>query len=153
MRGRKPKPTKLKILMGNPGHRPLPENELQLEVKFPACPDGLSPEAKKIWKREAKKLEPSGILTELDQTIFAMYCESYATWSDAVLQIAKRGVIVGTKTGFPIQNPYVPVKNTAWKQMKECLVEMGMTPSSRSRVAVNQQPNKITSKKERFFAS
>jgi len=41
--------------MGNPGHRPLPENELQLEVKFPACPDGLSPEAKKIWKREAKK--------------------------------------------------------------------------------------------------
>ena len=44
-RGRKPKPTALKVLEGNPGKRPLNENEPKPERKAPECPSWLEPEA------------------------------------------------------------------------------------------------------------
>ena len=41
MRGRPPVPTNIKILMGNPGHRPLNNQEPQLPIEAPECPDWL----------------------------------------------------------------------------------------------------------------
>ena len=72
-RGRKPKPTALKLLEGNPGKRPLNANEPippQGEVK---CPSWLLPEAKKEWKRLAPAMESMGILTLADEKAFAGY--------------------------------------------------------------------------------
>ena len=60
MRGRKPKPTALKVLEGNPGKRPLNKKEPQPEKKAPAARHGWSRKAKKEWKRMAKTLEAMG---------------------------------------------------------------------------------------------
>ena len=46
-RGRKPKPTALKMLEGNPGGRPLNTKEPRPEKKAPRCPSWLEDEAKK----------------------------------------------------------------------------------------------------------
>ena len=43
MRGRRPKPTRLKVLTGNPGKRPLNENEPRPEAHVPDCPPELGP--------------------------------------------------------------------------------------------------------------
>ena len=47
MAGRKPKPTAVKKLEGNPGKRKLNTKELVPAKGMPACPDWLMPEAKK----------------------------------------------------------------------------------------------------------
>jgi P27 family predicted phage terminase small subunit len=60
------------------------------------------------------------------------------------------GMVRVTKNGFTEQNPYFPIANKAKEQMLKALIELGMTPSSRSRVKVSEPP-KETSKKERFF--
>ncbi|HFH7680582.1 TPA: phage terminase small subunit P27 family, partial [Streptococcus agalactiae] len=65
VRGRKPKPTNLKILEGNSGKRPLPINEVKPKQKAPRCPQWLEDDAKKEWKRMGKILEQMGILTEM----------------------------------------------------------------------------------------
>ena len=65
-RGRKPKPTALKMLEGNPGGRPLNEAEPKPQKKAPRCPPWLEDEAKREWKRMAKVLEQMGLLTEMD---------------------------------------------------------------------------------------
>ena len=39
-RGRKPKPTALKLLEGNPSRRALNKNEPQPPTSIPECPDG-----------------------------------------------------------------------------------------------------------------
>ena len=70
-RGRKPKPTAIKELEGNPGKRPLNEAEPKPVKKAPSCPKWLEPEAKKEWRRLSKQLEQSGVLTEVDQAAFA----------------------------------------------------------------------------------
>ena len=50
-RGRKPTPTAIKDLEGNPGKRKLNENEPKPEKKAPACPKWLSKDARKEWHR------------------------------------------------------------------------------------------------------
>jgi phage terminase small subunit len=55
-RGRPPKPTALKVLEGNPGKRPLNQNEPKPEKKAPNCPSWLLPDAKKEWRRLSKEL-------------------------------------------------------------------------------------------------
>lgn len=53
-RGRKPKPTALKMLEGNPGGRPLNTKEPKPEKKAPRCPSWLEDEAKKsgnVWRK------------------------------------------------------------------------------------------------------
>ena len=50
-RGRKPTPTAIKELEGNPGKRPLNKNEPKPTKKAPPCPKWLEPEAKKEWHR------------------------------------------------------------------------------------------------------
>ena len=84
-RGRKPKPTALKMLEGNPGGRPLNTKEPKPEKKAPRCPSWLEDEAKKEWKRMAKVLENMGLLTEMDMAAFAGYCQAYARWKEACL--------------------------------------------------------------------
>ena len=62
-RGRKPKPTAIKELEGNPGKRLLNADEPKPERKVPPCPKWLEPEAKKEWRRLSKQLEQIGVLT------------------------------------------------------------------------------------------
>ena len=75
-RGRKPKPTAIKELEGNPGKRPLNDAEPKPAKKAPPCPKWLEPEAKKEWRRLSKQLEQIGVLTEVDQAAFASYCQA-----------------------------------------------------------------------------
>ena len=82
-RGRKPTPTALKLLEGNPGKRKLNDKEPKPEKKAPSCPKWLETEAKKEWRRLAKKMELMGVLTEVDMAAFAGYCQAYARWKEA----------------------------------------------------------------------
>ena len=77
MAGRKPKPTAVKKLEGNPGKRKLNKNEPVPAKGMPECPDWLLPEAKAEWERLCEKLSDMGVLTEIDMAAFAAYCQSF----------------------------------------------------------------------------
>ena len=61
-RGRKPKPTAMKVLEGNPGKRPLNFAEPHSEKKLPHGPEWLEDEAKAEWERLAVPLYNLGLL-------------------------------------------------------------------------------------------
>jgi P27 family predicted phage terminase small subunit len=152
MRGRKPKPTVLKIARGNPGKRRLNEHEATPEVKVPPAPDELDEIAKKEWARMSTLLLQHGLLTELDRAAFAGYCVSWSQWTQAMEKVQQLGPIIKAPSGFPIQNPYLAVANHALKTMQGLLVEFGMTPASRSRVhASNGAASPDAARKARFF--
>jgi P27 family predicted phage terminase small subunit len=136
-RGRKPKPTALKVLEGNPGKRPLNNNEPKPEKKAPRCPSWLEPEAKKEWKRMAKTLEAIGVLTQVDAAAFAGYCQAYARWKEAEEFLSKHGTIFKTPSGYIQQVPQVSIAQTYLKIMKDFCSEFGLTPSARSRIRVD----------------
>ena len=133
-RGRKPKPTALKILEGNPGKRPLNENEPIPPKGTVKCPTWLEPEAKKEWKRLAPSLEAMGVLTQADLTAFAGYCQAYARWKEAEEFITQHGSIVKTPSGYWQTVPQVSIAQTYLKIMNKLAEQFGLTPSSRSRI-------------------
>ena len=135
--GRKPKPTALKVLEGNPGKRPLNKNEPQPEKKAPRCPSWLEPEAKKEWKRMAKTLETIGVLTQVDKAAFAGYCQAYARWKEAEEFLSKHGTIFKTPSGYIQQVPQVSIAQTYLKVMKDFCSEFGLTPAARTRIQVD----------------
>jgi len=136
-RGRKPKPTVLKLLEGNPGRRPLNQKEPQPEKKAPRCPAWLAPEAKKEWRRMSKQMEKLGVLTQVDAAAFAGYCQAYARWKEAEEFISKHGTIFKTPSGYIQQVPQVSIAQTYLKIMRDFCAEFGLTPSSRSRITTN----------------
>ena len=136
-RGRKPKPTALKILEGNPGKRPLNDKEPQPEKKAPRCPSWLEQEAKNEWRRMSKTLEAMGLLTLVDKAAFAGYCQAYARWKEAEEFLSKHGTIFKTPSGYIQQVPQVSIAQTYLKVMKDFCSEFGLTPAARTRIRVN----------------
>ena len=133
-RGRKPKPTAMKELEGNPGKHPLNTSEPKPNKKAPACPKWLEPEAKKEWRRLAKQMEAIGILTEVDMAAFAGYCQAYARWKEAEEFITQHGDMVRTPNGYLQQVPQVSIAQTNLKIMLKFCEQFGLTPSARSRM-------------------
>lgn len=134
MRGRKPKPTSIKLLQGNPGRRPVNKEEPQYRTIEEDCPEHLSLVARKEWDRMRDLLQSSRILTEADRSALAAYCVAWGRWVEAEENIKKTGILVKSPNGFPIQNPWLPVSNKAFDHMHKLLQEFGLTPASRSKV-------------------
>ena len=140
MRGRKPLPSNVVRLRGNPGKRRRNEAEPRPATKVPPCPACLGDEAGKEWKRLAKELAELGLLTGLDRGLLAAYCQAHALWVEAVSSIERYGTMVKSPNGFPMQSPYVAVVNKQVEIMVRIAAEFGMTPSSRTRIRVGETP-------------
>jgi len=135
MRGRRPKPTRLKMLTGNPGKRPLNGSEPRPAAAVPECPEELGPVARTEWNRLVGELSALRLLTNLDRAALAAYCGAYALWAEATAQIQKYGAMIKSPTGFPIQSPYLAIANRQAEIMMRIASEFGFTPASRSRIA------------------
>ena len=145
--GRRPLPTAVKRLRGNPGKRKLNAKEPRVPSSDPAMPQDLPAAARSEWKRIVPELRIIGVLTSIDRAALAAYCHAYARWFEAEKQVKRLGIIVkepvllmGVPTGYHRykKNPAVTISESAMKIMKSFLVEFGMTPSSRSRVRIDK---------------
>ena len=141
-KGRKPKPTALKLLTGNPGKRPLRFDQFAPEARIPCCPAVLKGEARLEWKRVTTELHRCGMIAEVDRGLLAMLCSTWARWIEAEQMIEKaaaaaadgQGLFVKTPNGFPVQSPWVAVSNKAIETYKSLGAEFGLSPSARVRV-------------------
>jgi P27 family predicted phage terminase small subunit len=146
--GRKPKPTHLKLVTGNPGKRALPKAEAKVVPALPSPPPHLSDEAKVEWGRVSEDLFKVGLLSVIDRAALAAYCQAYARWvhaERAIAEMAKQdqvtfGLMITTSNGNSIQNPLVGTANKAAADMLRFAVEFGMTPSARSRINAEPPP-------------
>src|SRR5258708_29194538 len=77
----------------------------------------------------AKELPPGGLLTSIDVSARGLYCEAFARWKHANAQILRFGTVIKSRTGYPVQSPYLAIANKAHEQMTHLLVEIGMTPA------------------------
>lgn len=138
-RGPVPKPTKLKLIEGNPGKRPLNQNEPKPEPIAPDPPKWLTGEAKKEWLRVAPELEKLGLLTRVDMAALAGYCQAYATWVKAEKILKKEGLTFTTPNGYIQQRPEVSIAQKSLQIVRGFCAEFGLTPSARSRMSLPDQ--------------
>ena len=135
MRGRKPKPTRFKLIEGNPGHRPLNPREPKPADSMPTCPAHLSPTAKAEWKRLARQLHTMRVLSELDRAALAAYCQAYGRWVEAERKLKETPALLKMPSGYLQQNPWLTIANKQLELMHKYIAEFGLSPASRSRVS------------------
>lgn len=138
MRGRKPKPTALKVLEGNPGKRTLPTKEPQPDRPQTSA---LLPRrfldrlGREEWRRIVPELDRLGLLTTVDLGAVEVYCDLYSQWRRARLKL---------RTGFTGDNgrrkPEAQVVKDCAAAMLRYRVEFGLTPSSRTRLETDEPP-------------
>ena len=135
--GPKPEPTQLKIIKGNPGHRPLPKNEPKPKLAIPPCPDWLSINAQKIYWRIAEILMNSKTITVADGIALAMLSDSWAEFIEMRKYIQENGPTysIDGRNGHQVKaRPEVKIAADAWRRARQLLPEFGLTPSARSRI-------------------
>jgi P27 family predicted phage terminase small subunit len=142
--GRRPKPTHLRVVTGNPGKRPLNQREAapRPAPKLPDPPAELNADAQAEWKRVSRDLYDCGLLKGVDRIALAAYCQAVGRWQQAeraLAEMAKNdpltgGLLIKTSNGNAIQNPIVGIANKAMADMVRYCIEFGMTPSARSRI-------------------
>ena len=119
--GPRKQPTQLRISRGNPSKRPLNLHEPRPEG-VARCPAFLGPAAKAEWARLAPELTRLGLLTGLDQSGFAGYCQAFADWRF----LATAASVPGTRKSIYTQ------RADALRTMRQAASEFGLSPSSRS---------------------
>lgn len=143
-RGRKPTPTILKMAAGNPGKRPLPKNEPQAEIAIPERPAELNDIAAAEWDRITPLLQQSGLITLLDRSTLAIYCQTYAIWVEAEERVKKKGRVCLTEKGYPMLNPWHTVATNAAKDLKAFATEFGLSASARTRIGANKSSDELS---------
>lgn len=137
MKGRKPKNLALKLLNGNPGHRPIRSSDAAPFVSAPLDkPVWLDEYASKEWDRLVSTLAP--ILSPASAGMVLIAVDSFSEWMRAVALIEKEGETYTTVNvhgqEFVRPRPEVVMRSTARKAYFQALAELGASPVAHSRV-------------------
>jgi P27 family predicted phage terminase small subunit len=136
VRGRKPKPTRLKLITGNPGKRPLNAREPKPAIRVPTCPAHLNPSAKAEWKRLARQMHVLGMISKLDRAALAAYCQAYGRWAEAERKLKETPMLLKLPSGIIQQSPWLAIANKQLELMSKFMSELGLSPVARTRVEV-----------------
>ena len=146
--GRRPAPTRLKVVRGNPGKRPLNAKEPQPKTQLSEAPEHLNDEAKREWKRAGEMLADLGVVTELDRSAFAGYCQAWADCKRLTEQLNEMASWTWQSgKGYRQQVPEISMRRECWTRLKEAGSRLGLDPSSRSGLHVEPR-----SERENKFA-
>jgi phage terminase small subunit len=89
-RGPKPLPKNVHMLRGNASKLPVHalSGAIEPEIEIPGCPKHLLPEARKEWKRITPELAALGLVSRIDRSALALYCQEWAwlVWHEQMLQ-------------------------------------------------------------------
>ena len=143
--GRKKKPLQLHIL--NETDRPCRRNDKEpipdIPETIPVPPDNISESAKKVWRDNVEAFYNAGVLTSLDINAFTFLAQITGMWFDAVDEFKKDPSFTRfTANGNEMQNPLVGTINTLSNLSAKYFSEFGMTPSSRTKIKVENQQKK-----------
>jgi len=144
MRGRKPKTTAARRLSGNAGKRPLntaePQPPTAAADAFDAPPAELDGQTIALaeWRRLAPMLRTIKQITDADRSALIALCLEWGRYIEATQKTLTLGLVVKTPTGYPITNPYISIATKALAGCARIWPELGLTPSSRSRVKTDQ---------------
>ena len=141
MAGRRPTPTALKLVTGNPGKRAVNKKEPKPEAKAPACPSHLDAKGKATWKKLCALLGGMGVLTEADGLALERLVDCYSDILECRKLIERDGRTYTTldqnSNTLIKNNPAVNQLRAADSQFKSYLVEFGLTPAARTKVNVD----------------
>ena len=76
----------------------------------------------------------------IDRAALAAYCQSYGRWVEAERKLKETPILLKTPAGYVQTSPWLTIANKERELMARYMAELGLTPSSRSRLSVQIPP-------------
>jgi P27 family predicted phage terminase small subunit len=133
--GRKPKPTAIRLLEGNAGHRPINDAEPQFEAAGSGAPEWLDVAGRELWDQIVPQMLSARVLTVVDVPLLAAACEQWGLYRRASNAYRRSIRQKSGANGF-VGRPEVAIAKTALQNCYAILREFGAGASSRSRIKV-----------------
>jgi len=142
-RGPRPTPTKLKILRGNPGCRPLNKDEPEPPSDGVSMPPHLGEVAAARWRELLPMLQSVRVMTRADIESLARYCDTYEWWLATRAKLKKEGDTYpilndGGDVKYIAQRPEVSIAHKLAQQLRQLEQDFGLNPSARASLHVEK---------------
>lgn len=134
MAGRRPLPSNVHVLRGNPGKRRRNPAEPRPAQRLPDCPAVLSETARAEWPGVVALIAEVKEDKAVNVLALSQLCEALADFRAAGTAVAEHGLTYVTETGQIKANPAVRLRADADRRIRAWLVEFGLTPAARSRL-------------------
>jgi len=141
------KPTELKLLKGTARPCRMNPDEPDQSSGLPVAPSHLGTIAREHFDILVKRIDDMGYASDSFTEVLALASEAFETWQLCNAVIAEIGMVglIPNSYGDIVrkENPEVAIRQKAWQTYRMCLVEMGLTPASKSKVsAKKKEPEK-----------
>lgn len=155
-RGPRPQPTKLRILRGNPGKRPIKNSEPQPSSDGIVMPPHLGPVAVARWGELLPLLQSVKVMTRADVEALARYCDTYEWWLATRAKLRTEGDTYpilndGGQVKYIAQRPEVSIAHKLSQQLRQLEQDFGLNPSARTSLNV-ETTQQETSDDAQMFA-
>ena len=131
-RGRRPTPTRLKLLTGNPGKRRLNQREPK-PVGAPEKPDFISGNSAAEWDRVIASTPP-GFLTSADVPTLTVLVTALALFRAALSRLARDGTTSVGSLGQQVPHPMIAVLAKQTELVLRAGDRLGLSPVARTRL-------------------
>jgi P27 family predicted phage terminase small subunit len=105
----------------------------QKVTRRPAAPEHLDSGARDEWDRLARQLAKRGPVEPADLAILEAAAKAIARGKKADAELGKSGEVVRSAQGGAIQSPWLSVSRAAWRDARQALAELRLTPASRKK--------------------
>lgn len=149
--GRKPDPTSIRKLKGNPQNRPMNQKEpkpeplerlITLAEYLGGHADILTESSREAFSMIAADLKSAGVLTKMDYMSLTSLCLHLGDWLENRRLIIKHSRYAKTSDGGIKTSVFFKQAQSAWDSAYRIMACFGMTPSDRSRIQVNLETGK-----------
>lgn len=106
-------------------------------AKLPACPDWLKGDGCNLWERLVKELAEMKVLAQIDQTLLAVLCQTFADWRYYSDKARTGGDVVNGALGNPVISPWVRIRDAAAERLVKLCDRFGLSPAARARLVMN----------------
>jgi P27 family predicted phage terminase small subunit len=154
--GRPPLPTAVKALRGTLRKHRVNPAEPMPSPGAPSMPPTLPVPARPAWRWLVRLLTSMRITTKADGPVLLLAACRLTDYQDLSRDLATNGrtyeTVTPTGSTMRRQRPEVALRDSAWRDAMQALVQLGLTPSARSRVSkVSNSPDTPEGELEDFL--
>lgn len=129
-RGPAPMPIALRRLHGETRPSRLNEREPRPRGGLPPMPHDMDQDAQAEWRRVARTMGKTGVITVADAMILRLYCEASSRYRQAAHLYTQTGPVLNRR-GEIVKSPLHQLVREHADQVRQFARELGLTPAAR----------------------